>query len=225
MRDSVSKQVFLRIKSAIVQGQWKPGQRLPSESELAEGFGVSRISVRSALQSLSALNIIETRNGEGTFVRNFELSHVLTDVVDLIVDSVTTEDFNEYRYCFETDIIRLIAKKQPTPSAFDILEECCNRMAAAAKELDYLDYNNWDYKFHQALCQICGNRMFEYAYGLFEAMYKHYYALNVRQANTVSAEELANWSKSVEFHRELCRSLKEGRYDDAINAIGIITSQ
>lgn len=46
------------------------GGKIPSENELAQQFGVSRVTVRNALQKLSALELLETRFGEGSFVRS-----------------------------------------------------------------------------------------------------------------------------------------------------------
>ena len=54
-----------QLKDQILAGKWKPGERLPSENELAEIFQVSRVSIRQALQALSAQGLIETRIGDG----------------------------------------------------------------------------------------------------------------------------------------------------------------
>ena len=53
-RASIGDQVYQQMKDQIVNGEWKAGDRLPSENELAEQFGVSRVTVRGALQKLAA---------------------------------------------------------------------------------------------------------------------------------------------------------------------------
>ncbi len=62
------EQVVEQIKSMIVQGIYKKGDLLPSEKELMQLTGVSRITVREALKKLSELGIIDTRKGKGSFV-------------------------------------------------------------------------------------------------------------------------------------------------------------
>ena len=57
-RDSISDQVFVQMKEQILEGEWKPGEKIPSENELARQFGVSRVTVRNALQKLSALELL-----------------------------------------------------------------------------------------------------------------------------------------------------------------------
>ena len=68
---SVVDQVADEMKEKIVSGEWKPGDKLPSESDIAQMYGVNRLSVRMALQKLGTLGIIETRVGEGSFVQEF----------------------------------------------------------------------------------------------------------------------------------------------------------
>ena len=61
-------QVLEQVKSMIAQGVYQKGDLLPSEKELIEMMGVSRITVRKALQILSEAGVIETRKGKGSFV-------------------------------------------------------------------------------------------------------------------------------------------------------------
>ena len=57
VKSSVSQQVFDQLREQILSGGWKPGDKLPSENELAAQFGVSRVTVRNALQRLSGLGL------------------------------------------------------------------------------------------------------------------------------------------------------------------------
>ena len=62
-------QVKTSILRRIETGQWRPGDRLPSEDELAEGFKVSKITVRQALRELAQIGHIRREQGRGTFVQ------------------------------------------------------------------------------------------------------------------------------------------------------------
>src|SRR6185503_15142116 len=62
-------QVKTSILSRIETGQWRPGDRLPSEDELADHFKVSKITVRQALRELAQLGHIRREQGRGTFVQ------------------------------------------------------------------------------------------------------------------------------------------------------------
>jgi DNA-binding FadR family transcriptional regulator len=67
-RTQRNEEVRLQIEQAIRRGDFAPGERLPSERELVETFGVSRVSVREAIRSLEALGLVRVHQGRGAFV-------------------------------------------------------------------------------------------------------------------------------------------------------------
>lgn len=67
---NITEQVFTQLKQQIISGEWKQGDRLPSENELGEILGVSRVTVRQALQKLTVLGLVETRSGDGSYITN-----------------------------------------------------------------------------------------------------------------------------------------------------------
>jgi GntR family transcriptional repressor for pyruvate dehydrogenase complex len=70
-RRSVTDAVFEQIVTEVLSGEMLPGEALPSERRLAELLGVSRPAVREALKRLSAVGLIEVRQGDATTVRDF----------------------------------------------------------------------------------------------------------------------------------------------------------
>ena len=83
--DSVSQQVADQLMSLIAR-DLRPGDRLPSENQLARQLEVSRPSVREALSALQALGIVESRKGQGTFVRSVGLeSAIRRDLAGLLL--------------------------------------------------------------------------------------------------------------------------------------------
>lgn len=60
------------MQEAIRSGKWKVGEKIPSEAELSEFFGVSKLTVRVALQQLIGIEVLEKRVGDGTYVRAFD---------------------------------------------------------------------------------------------------------------------------------------------------------
>lgn len=76
-KKSIPDQVFESLIDAIRQDEIKPGEKLPSEHELCEMFGVSRPSVKTAIDRLKLLGIIEAKVGDGTYVREYTVSDFL----------------------------------------------------------------------------------------------------------------------------------------------------
>ena len=65
---NVTEQLVSYFKENIVSGAWKVGEKIPSENQLTETLGVSRASVRTAIQQMVGLGILESRHGKGTYV-------------------------------------------------------------------------------------------------------------------------------------------------------------
>ncbi len=65
---NIAEQVFEQLKNQILSGSWNVGDRLPSETVMAEQFGVSRSSVRAAIRSLADYGLVEVRLGSGSYV-------------------------------------------------------------------------------------------------------------------------------------------------------------
>ncbi len=81
-RDSavaLHRQLALQLRGAIVEGAYKPGDRLPGEPELAELHGVSRITARQAVMQLAREKLVVRRQGKGTYVAEPPVIHDLLD--------------------------------------------------------------------------------------------------------------------------------------------------
>jgi GntR family transcriptional regulator len=73
-----TQKVYLLLRDKIVSGELKAGMRLPSELALAEQYGVSRVTVRLALDLLSAEDLVDKRVGSGTYVRGSNFAQMAT---------------------------------------------------------------------------------------------------------------------------------------------------
>jgi len=146
-----------QIRGAIVGGRLKAGDRLSPERELAEQFGVSRVTVRDALRSLEAMGLIEVKVGArgGAFVTAPNGSKVAQTMSDMMLMSATTpEDIVEARLIVELGVVTL-ACARATDADLRALRELCEagreRLAAGTYERGI----SWD--FHSRLAQAAHN--------------------------------------------------------------------
>lgn len=104
--------VVQKLRNMISEDQLKPGDKLPSERELSERLSVGRSSVREALRALELLGLIETRRGEGTFVRDFK-GHQLIPLLSTFIfqDEKSILDVEETKFLIEKDCLSLIVKR------------------------------------------------------------------------------------------------------------------
>ncbi|GAB3664478.1 GntR family transcriptional regulator [Ramlibacter alkalitolerans] len=97
--------LYQQIKGLILQslqaGEWKPGEAIPSEMELAARFRVSQGTVRKAIDELAAENLVVRRQGKGTFVSTHAEQHVRYRFLKLVPDSGAPEDLPAERKVLE----------------------------------------------------------------------------------------------------------------------------
>lgn len=177
-RMSISEQIFNVIKSNIASGNWKAGDRIPSETELANQFGVSRMSVRSALQRLTSLGLIESRVGEGTFVKQFSLKEYFKEATSLISASTTTAEINEFRLFFDNACMRLACERCKKED-IEELKTIYNDMEACAKQGDMEKFYHHDNRFHSRIVHIVNNSIYEMIYDMLQFLFKAHYEENL----------------------------------------------
>lgn len=113
--DTVPKvylEIVKQLRIMIKEDHLKPGDKLPSERELSERLNVGRSSVREALRALELLGLIETRRGEGTFIRDFK-GHQLIPLLSTFIlqDEASKRDVKETKHLIERNCLSLILKR------------------------------------------------------------------------------------------------------------------
>ncbi|NKQ51364.1 FadR family transcriptional regulator [Amycolatopsis sp. K13G38] len=112
---SVTDDAIEAIKQMIVDGELKPGDRLPREADLAERLGLSRNSLREAVRALSLIHVLDVRRGDGTYVTSLDPS-VLMDAMGFVVDfhrDDTVLQFFEARRVIEPVVTGMAATRMP----------------------------------------------------------------------------------------------------------------
>nr|WP_279663452.1 GntR family transcriptional regulator [Ectobacillus ponti] len=107
-------EIVQKIRSIMDDDGLKAGDRLPSERELSARLNVGRSSVREALRALELVGLIETRRGEGTFVKNFYENGLVPLISKfLLLDEKTRQDLLEVKKLLEKDAIRILCAGTP----------------------------------------------------------------------------------------------------------------
>lgn len=102
-------EIVKQLRMLISKEALKPGDKIPSERELSERLNVGRSSVREALRALELLGLIETRRGEGTFIRDFHGNQLVQLLGTFVLqDEKAIKDVLETRHSIEMDCIRLV---------------------------------------------------------------------------------------------------------------------
>lgn len=105
-------EIVKQLREMITVDGLKSGDKIPSERELTERLNVGRSSVREALRALELLGLIETRRGEGTYIRDFR-GHQLVQVLSTFIlqDEKAKRDVFDTKNLIEMDSLRLVVQK------------------------------------------------------------------------------------------------------------------
>ncbi|CAM3858773.1 FadR/GntR family transcriptional regulator [Alkalicoccus chagannorensis] len=158
--EHTSKKVYVRILQHIeflmINGGLEAGSRLPSERELAETLHCGRSSVREALRALELLDLIETRKGEGTFLRKAG-SHRLAEILTgfFLKDERARSDLGETRTLIEVEAVRLARGRMKEAQLNDL-----GRLVAEVQQSrENSCFVEQDMQFHRMLVELSGNRL------------------------------------------------------------------
>ena len=156
---NVGEQVYEQLKRLLIEGEWAPGTKIPSENELADMFNVSRITVRQALQKLNALGLLETRFGEGSFVRIVDVGESMNSLIPVMyLGEQSAQEVFEFQMIIETECARLAARRA-TVEDIKELKETLERMEECENNRDLKAFGVADLDFHFKIAKITRNAL------------------------------------------------------------------
>ena len=159
-REPISAEILNMITDNILAGNLKPGDKLPTELELAESLGVGRNSVREAIKMLHSIGVIEVKMGAGTFItRSFNGSILEPLILSLAFEQGTSRELVDLRLMMEIGAAKL-AIQAASDEEIERLEAANEKLKEAAEEKnDNSDYlRETDLKIHYTLFEITKNR-------------------------------------------------------------------
>lgn len=162
-----STYVAEQIMEAIQNATYKIGDRLPPEREIAVRTGVSRPSVREALTALQIVGVIESRPGDGTYIRNgIGDAHVRSQVLSMLEKEESPFEALEARKIIEEGVARVAARKA-TPEDLGKMEKILQEAHEAGEKLDVEKFEQADRDFHLAIVKASNNHLVEIALSPF----------------------------------------------------------
>lgn len=158
-RPSVVEVIVDQIKSSLLDGALKPGQKLQPEQELADQLMVGRSSVREAVKMLAALGVVEVRQGDGTYIAEGNSPALLDPLVfALLIQAGTSEEVLELRQMIELGCCELAALRA-TDEDLARLEESMRtwQQGALSANPDLDRLAELDLQFHCAFIDMTRN--------------------------------------------------------------------
>lgn len=209
--------VLQQVRQAIADGELRPGDRLPSERDLASALDVSRTSVREAIRVLEALGIVQVRVGSGpdhgVSVRE-QPGEELIDLFEMWValQHIDLDDLVGFREAVEGWACLTAPSTRKADEALDRLDVISEKMIETTSKEDYLEL---DTEFHQQIVRFSGNRLATIVSAAVRG--------SIRSHMDAAFQGIDGWDVERERltneHRAIYEHLREGHHDQARRAV------
>ena len=195
-----SSSIAEQIRAAIIGGKLTAGERLPPERELAEQFGVSRVTVRDALRALEAMGLIDVRVGArgGAFVTvpsGSVMGQTMSDM--MMMRALTSDDIVEARLVVELGTVTL-ACARATDEDLEKMRQLGQRAESEIKAKTYTRELSWD--FHALLAEMAHNVALEGLTSSFRSSLSMH-PVRAREAG-------GGHARTVEEHARICDAIE-----------------
>jgi GntR family transcriptional regulator, transcriptional repressor for pyruvate dehydrogenase complex len=152
--------VMRRLETALLDGTWRAGERLPAERVLAAEYGVARNTVREAIQRLAARGLLQSRRGAGVFVTDQLRTGIASPWGQLVADHpALREDILEFRRVLEGATAYFAAQRADAADLRRIGTEM-RELERARRRDDKAAEAAADARLHEAIAQASHNTMF-----------------------------------------------------------------
>lgn len=211
----LSDDIVIQLETMILEGTLKAGERLPAERVLAERFGVSRPSLREAIQKLAAKGLLVSRQGGGNFVAESLGSTFSDPLLHLLENNPEAQrDLLEFRHTLEGSCAFYAAQRateldrQRLGEAFAALQDCYSRSGKVTRAQE----GEADANFHLAIAEASHNAVLLHTIrGLFDLL-KNNVVTNI---GGMYAQRDETRDMLIEQHRGLYQAIIEGRAEEA----------
>lgn len=203
-RTRLSDVVADRLKQYIVDEGLRPGDRLPTEGQLAASFGVSRLSLREATKSLGFLGILDAKPGRGLTVGRVNMDRV-TNCLGFHPDLLDADPFAliDTRIVIETGVLPHVARRMKEDATIHERLSAINHELAQARTL--ARFVELDIQFHRGLIESSG----------LTPLIPFVDVLTVFFRRFRESVKKAEWSSGIASHQEILDALQAGCVDRA----------
>ncbi|PNT92124.1 hypothetical protein CDQ83_00645 [Clostridium thermosuccinogenes] len=190
------------IKTDIMNGKIKPGQKLPPERELAKKFNVSRTSIREALRTLEILGVIKSVQGSGNYITgDFEKSLIESMSMMFLLQQIDSLEFFQFREALELKAA-MLAVRNIDDEKIRKLEEILAEMAQSENEANR---SSLDKQLHDTIAAASKNSMIIQILNILSEVISQ----DIKQRRSEILSDPQNIKRLQKIHEEMVFSLKQ----------------
>jgi len=178
----IYEQIVNQVLEALLRGDLKPKDKLPSENELSLIFGVSRVTVREAIRSLEQLGVVEVRRGNtgGVYIKKVNMDELVQQIANaLCIAGVTFQHLAEARELLEEMIISKLALFNLNSKHIQRLKKLNEMAKKHYREGKSRERLLTNFKFHGAIAEITRNPLIVFMHKLVSKLSIGFFVINL----------------------------------------------
>ncbi len=196
-RSRLHEEIVSQMIGRMVEGRFRPGERLPAEREIAANLHVNRATLREALKKLEVMGLVEIRHGDGIYVKNYLESGNLELFKEIVyLDEVFDPGILADTLAIRKILVPEMASRAAGSRTDGQLEEL-KAIAFAEGDDDMLER---DLRVHHLVARASGNMLYIFILNFFNQLFRDYGYLYFSDAK--------NRGRSARFHRELYEAFR-----------------
>lgn len=204
---SATEAVAESLKTRILEGEFSPGEKLPSEQALLNAYEVSRLTLREALARLAAWGVILVHHGKGAFVSDSVSVPALGNVLIPLfprINAARMNDLVEARNTIESEIAAKVAEIRTDDQIQTLGRLLAYDPRAITSAKTFADR---DYQFHLTLVEMAGNVFF---LSIYQALHHQ-----IRSFLVQYAESVPDWKQALARHTPILDAIIAGDRETA----------
>lgn len=197
-RVNVTQQVVDYMKDNIQSCQWFVGEKIPSENQLVQMLGVSRTTIRTAVQQLIGVGALESRHGMGTFVLTNDLTAVIHRL-DLSDEYRDLKKVLEFRLAIEPKICLLATERITLEILSSLTQLLSNMRESTSNQKVFVQH---DIQFHKEISKASQNKLLERSLlDVFDQTVNDHERMN----------DLFGYKDGIYYHKQIVKAMQNGQ--------------
>jgi DNA-binding FadR family transcriptional regulator len=196
-----------QIKEAIRTGEYKVGEKIPTEPELMKTYAVGRSTIREAIKALAISGVVTVQQGSGTVVNapSPELA------IEQRLRSAHFDDVKAVRSLIEKEMVRLAAEKHQPENIIEMEQALADRKLATQED-DRQKCAEADIAFHMAIAKASMNSVLADLYYSFTLIIRNFFS-------TRDTHGITHFAMNHHLHEELFKAIKSRKIKQSLQAI------
>ena len=207
-RTTLIDSIVAEIRDKVISGELKEGEMLASQDNLAKEMGVSRASLREALNHLRLMGLIETRHGSGSVVRRKTPVAFIDSLSSLLtMDRASAAELLDARLYLESAVVA-VAAKNASEEDLKGMKQLVKGMERDFKVGDIESFTSRDVQFHMLIAQSTKNRVLAKVVEIIREILRQF-------IKKFFATVPASVSDAIEYHKLIYEAIKDGDAEGA----------